>query len=315
MTRKITNALNTPYLMSLFYNMTTVISIVAIDKINNQLHPTLSLLISTLISVLFFNLVNLGHLKKLYAIAYSDFSLTLVINLIIAGLWIGSFYSLYYIDPFSYIFIFSSVPAIISTWIDKKNRIVCSLLAFIFILYLLIVLTHVNHSYIGILCALLSGLFSYLYRKINYFYTKKHQLSASMCLAIRSYGIIFFCIPILLYLHWFQSATLLIYGNYNQIPISILIVTLFSFILPLYLNQKALQNSGVHAHNLITSFIPFMVIFISYFMGIEKTHLIEFKIILSLSFSLFIILSITAHKLRKFQYEHIRKLYKKNKTR
>jgi hypothetical protein len=108
---------------------------------------------------------------------------------------------------------------------------------------------------------------------------------------------------------------LYIYGNYNQIPISILIVTLFSFILPLYLNQKALQNSGVHAHNLITSFIPFMVIFISYFMGIEKTHLIEFKIILSLSFSLFIILSITAHKLRKFQYEHIRKLYKKNKTR
>lgn len=310
---RITNTLDTRYLMSIFYNITTVISIVAIDKINNQLHPILSLLISTLISVLFFNLINLRNLKKIYAIAYSDFLLTLVINLIIAGLWIGSFYSLYYIDPFSYIFIFSSIPAIISTWIDKKKRTVCILLSCVFIFYLAILLTHVNHSYLGILCALLSGLASYLYRKVNYFYTKKHSLSASMCLAIRSYGIIFLSIPILLYLHWFQPATLLIYGTYNQIPMSILIVTLFSFILPLYLNQKALQNSGVHAHNLITSFIPFMVILVSYFMGIESTHLLTFKIALSLIFSLFIIVSLTSHKMRKFQYEHIKKLYKNNK--
>ncbi len=59
-----------PYLMSLFYNIITVISIVAIDKVNNQLPPTLAILISTLVSVLFFNLINLGNLKKLYTIAY-----------------------------------------------------------------------------------------------------------------------------------------------------------------------------------------------------------------------------------------------------
>lgn len=285
-----------PYLMSFFYNLTTVISIVAIDKVNNQLHPTLALFISTLVSVLFFNLINLGNLKKLYAIAYSDFSLTVMINLIVAGLWIGSFYSLYYIDPFSYIFIFSSIPAIISIGIEKQKVVVGSLLSLIFIAYLVILSIHVNHSYLGILYALISGLFSYAYRRINYFYARKHQLSASMCLAIRSYGIIFLCPLILFYLHEMQPSTLLIYGNYHQILISMLIVTLFSFILPLYLNQKALQNAGVHAHNLITSFIPFMVILVSYFMGIENNHLLSFKVILSLIFSTLIIVSLTTYK-------------------
>lgn len=287
---------NTSYLMSLFYNITTVISIVAIDKINNQLHPIFSLLISTLISVLFFNLINLGNLKKLYTLVYADFLSTLIINLIVAGLWIGSFYSLYYIDPFSYIFIFSSIPAIISTYIDKRNPIVGSLLLSALILYFTIILTHAPHSQLGILCATLSGLFSYAYRRLNYFYTKKHQLSASMCLAIRSYGIIFLCTFIVFFIHWFHPATLLIYGKQHQILISIFIVTLFSFILPLYLNQKALQNSGVHAHNLITSLIPFMVILVSYFMGIENTYLIKFKIILSLIFSLLIVVSLNAYK-------------------
>jgi hypothetical protein len=300
--------------MSVLYNISTVISLIAIDKINNQLHPILSLLISTCLAVLFFNLVNIGNLKKLYKIAHSELHLTVFINFIIAALWIASFYSLYYIDPFSYIFIFSSVPAIISTLVDKRNIFACTMLFSSLVLYLAVILTYVTHSSLGILCALFAGFSSYAYRKINYFYAEKHNISASMCLAIRSYGIILLCTLVILYVNFFHPSIAIIYGKPSHILISILLVSIFSFILPLFVNQKALQKSGVYAHNLITSLIPFMVILVSYLMGIDGGNLVKFKIFISLLFSLLVILTFNSYKLRCFKNEkYTQKIYPKNK--
>src|SRR3990167_6100002 len=102
---------------SLFYSLSTAFSIIFISQLVTRVNPMLSLLISVSLATLFFHLINYKKLKQTYRPFFIFWKRSIVLNLVVAIIWISVFLGLSMIDPYLYIVIYFVVSSIISFFI------------------------------------------------------------------------------------------------------------------------------------------------------------------------------------------------------
>jgi hypothetical protein len=261
---------NIPY-STFAYCITTALSAIYINQLATKINPVASLLICVISSTFFFHLINYKNIKVIYIKFIETYKTSIAMNVSAGIVWVSTFIGLSIIDPYIYIVIYFIIPSaisFISTY--RKNKSILDLisgLSLFIILGLSVYLyvheiNHIHNIFYGISLALLGGVFSYIYRVQAKSYSLTTKCTASMVLCVRSYGIILF------------SATLLVFYpkiHSNAIPFNLhivtllLVVTILSFIIPLYFNQKGIEIAGAKLHSIICASIPLITLILSEF--------------------------------------------------
>lgn len=258
------------YTASFFYVIWTCISNILITHINLHISPIYSLLFCVTLAVLFFNAISLSHLKENYQVLLRQWPLSLTINITMIGVWFSTFYALKWVDPFTFTFFYFCIPVIFSaiaqgytlkSWIHYGLGLII-----IVTLYLYLVSLHDTYVYFvdGVVTSIIGGTSSFFYRKYSQIYAKRNQASPSVMLSVRSYGILVCCLFFVFKGFSLHSLPVIT----EKIAILLICVAICSFIIPLYLNQKGINNSGHIIHSCIAAFIPVMSWGVSWFFGI-----------------------------------------------
>lgn len=248
------------YLFSISYAIITAFSVVLIHASTKNLAPIVSLWITAFFALLYFHLLNLAVLPKIYRQALSQKWSWLGINIIIAGMWLATFYGTAWAGGFNFIFIYFVTAAMISffvLWRREHKKTSTYLIAWIGLLALLLVFMLLEQpkklslSYeLGIALSFIGGVCGYLYRKESYEFAGKTGLSATQILSIRFYGIILIGI-------WFLPHHMTEIFN-GIVLVQIFLIALFSFILPNYLNQVGILKVGAETHSIIVATCPML---------------------------------------------------------
>lgn len=262
---------------SALYPVATAFSILLRYQLNIGLNPIVSLLLCVVFATIFFHVINYKNIQFMYRQAFKYLRASVVVNFLIAIIWVSGFVSLLFIAPFAYAVIFFSIPAIMvnieKSYAERKGYYLFSALALIgLVLYYLLHVYLVNESHkmtalYGIAIAVLSGAVGLPYQKCAKRYLAYFRHSATMVLAVRSYGIILACGLTLFVLTLAGVHYLPAHWSHHLIGILILVV-LLSFVLPLYLNQKGVGNAGPLLHSCIIASCPLITFILSYSLGV-----------------------------------------------
>lgn len=238
------------YSYSSSYVVACALATVLIDNLVNNIAPVAVLFYVTIIAVVYFHCINFGKMTAIYlAFLRQHRKEFLLINLLIAAIWMCTYFGNYYSSAtiFNYLFFISL--GIVSRFktIDlmKNNslRIVLCLvlIAAPFLLY--------PAQMYGALLAVAGGTLVLFYNMTTYNLATKTNITASQTLAIRFWGLL----TILLML----SANKLNMDALNlNIVTKIIILAFLSFILQIWLSQKGLFAIGVKLHGVILSLTP-----------------------------------------------------------
>lgn len=246
-------------LYAFLYVIISGFSFVFIEKLYADISPFFSLLIMSIITTIFFNLVNIHNLKKMYVACWQEKKLWFGIMVVILVMWsctmigpglIGA--SLYGFIYFSFLGVLGYLSAYF-----RREKLDRNKLYFSFAIFLLIVTGIIDllreelnlSSIFGLALGLIGGITSFIYFKQTQMLVKRVKLSASQILAIRFYLTIITMFIILpkgnfdLYLTW---------NNMWQL----LGLSFFSLIIPLYFMQKALEKITSEQSAIILSLVP-----------------------------------------------------------
>ena len=222
----------------------------------SQLSPALTLLIGSMIAILYFNLVNVLHLKRLYRVAYAYKKDWLILGVLIAMIWICAIYVPVYISASLYVILFFGILGecgLISTCLKKPSKILKFSIVGIMILLIssLVSSVMVGVSYekiIGLTLVCMGGIAGFGYVKYSHSFMQKTGLKSTEVLAIRFY-------PTLLI-----SMLLTPVGHSHSLSLfSMALAVLVGFsclILPIYLSQKGIEQGGPETFAIISSFMP-----------------------------------------------------------
>ena len=243
------------FLYVLIYSCASVF----IEKLYFSIPPFFSLMITASIATFFFNLINIGKLKNIYAACWHEKKLWLSIMITILIMWnctmigpgmIGA--SLYNFLYFSWLGMIGFLSLGIFEW--KKSRIKfyigLSILGLIIIaLFDQLVRSNSSINIWGILLAITGGSSAFIYFKQSQAIIKRIQLSATQILSIRFYLTI---LVLFVILPSGSFQTLFTMSNILQL----ILLAAISLILPLYFQQKALERISSEHNAIILSFSP-----------------------------------------------------------
>ena len=248
-------------LLSIAYIFIVPIANFVREDLITKENSTLFLFFSFLFSLLFFNLINIRNIKKIYTKSIDNKFDFIKINLFILILWSSSFLApTYFGAPYSVLMIFSTV-GILGTFSrivkneDKYGNLQRYFAIALYSTSIILILTHVfsAHVYKGFLLSLTSGIFTFLYIRDSQKFSFKSGLQASEILAVRYWGVIvilpFFCIN-----HGYSLPSHL---NLNLFLLCTF-VAFISMVLPVYFNQKSLYYIDYKLSSAILSFVPFV---------------------------------------------------------
>jgi len=244
---------------SFLYVLIFSIALVLIQKLDISIPPLFSLLITAIIATLYFNLINRNHIKKIYFDCSNNKIQWLTVMLIVLMMWsttmvgpgkIGA--SLFNFIYFAWLGMLGFLMLSFKNWEKYRIKFYFGICLFILIIANVLLELHSSFSYdalYGIAMALLGGTASFIYFKQSQNLAKKANLSATQVLAVRFY----LSIIILVFIIPKHSIE-----NYLTLSnsISLILLTLFSLIIPLYFSQKALEKITSEQHAIINSSCP-----------------------------------------------------------
>lgn len=274
------------YLFGLCFCVATAVSATMIHDTTHAIDPFYSLFFTTSLGIVYFNLANVRTIKETYVVCLESKHLWLIISLFVAGNWVTTFYSLSKIDAFVFIFTYFAASSVIGSIfsLSKERRgaelgliaVTMMLLAFFANRVVLEQSGNVAESAVGLACAVLSALCGYGYRRYSVVFSQKTKLSASGVLSVRFY--LLFVIA---------GALLLAVGNgqFENLAFSrFAMLTMVTFIVPLYCMQKSVLYIGAEYFSILTALCPAATSLILWcFYGIDDF------LYLSLSVAIFIL--------------------------
>lgn len=244
---------------SFLYVLVFSIALVLIQKLDIIIPPLFSLLITTILASIYFNLINRKNFKKIYADCFQNkkqwFSVMAIVLIMwsttmigpgkigaslfnfIYFAWLGTlgFLSLNFQNPEKYKkqFYFAlclGTLIFINVFIELRSSFSFSALA-------------------GITLALSGGTSSFIYFRQSQALAKSAHLSATQVLAVRFYLSI---TVLLFFLPSYQVREYLTLFN----SLNLILLAFFSLIIPLYFSQKALEKITPEQHAIINSLCP-----------------------------------------------------------
>ncbi|NNM59624.1 MAG: EamA family transporter [Legionellales bacterium] len=244
---------------SLIFILITAFSMLFIQHLDATIPAMLTLLVTTTIAILYFNLVNLNNLKSIYSTCWKHkklwFAMMLSVLVMQAGAMIAPGIIGASLHGFLYFSWLGALGFLSLGWQDwQKNymKFYCGLC--IVGLIIVNICFALNNTFsekvlFGLLCSLISGTSAFVYFKQSQTIIKTMQLSASKILAVRFY----LTIPLAFAFLPFNSLTH--YFSYENL-FSIVLLAFISMIIPLYFSQKALEKITSEQNAIIMSFCP-----------------------------------------------------------
>jgi len=244
---------------SFLYVLVFSIALILIQKLDVNIPPLFSLLITASIASLYFNIINRNHLKKIYSDCWANKKQWLIIMFIVLVMWgttmigpgkIGA--SLFNFIYFAWLGMVGLMLSSLKNWREYRRKFYFGLCLFFLIILNVFFELRANFSYnaiYGIFLALLGGTSSFIYFKQSQALAKNAHLSATQVLAVRFYLSIIVLLLILPKQHTAHYLTII-----NSI--NLVLLAFFSLIIPLYFSQKALEKITSEQHAIINSLCP-----------------------------------------------------------
>ncbi|MDD3265871.1 MAG: EamA family transporter [Burkholderiales bacterium] len=243
---------------AIIYVILTAISFVYIDKLGSYINPLVSLLFMAVVASIWFNLINLKHLSKMYGACISDRTY-LILAFSIGVNWLSSIYAPHYSDPFIYLSIYFIVLAICGFYVTyRKTKLIHNLISCIILIITCVI---INVFYViettrsltlGIILGIIGGLSAYIYALSSGKFSKKHNLESSQLLAIRFIPL---CVMLLTLIKFSKIPLSLSFANIC----SLIIMTVISLIIPVYFYQQTIKKLGAAKSSILVAFTPILV--------------------------------------------------------
>lgn len=220
-------------LSMLMYAVITALSSILIHVTNQEVTPLLSAFYTFLFCLLTYNLFTRGTFGKLNIIREAWFSI-LMLNITTAVCWIFAFFSLKFIQPELFLYIYLCAMPIASSVI-YKTQLVKALIYFVGLIFL--TLTYASDMlFVGALLAFIGGVSGTIYS----IYSKKiiNQFSTLEILSLRFYltVIITFCLCV------YSNQIVLMNVNYY---LNFAMLSFVSVVFPLLLFQLGIKHLSV----------------------------------------------------------------------
>ncbi len=242
------------YLPGLCYVLSMSIGLVLLDNVTQHISPILSLLITSVFAIVFFHLATKTKFKHIYHVCRQYRYLWLIINIIVCIIWVCSYYSVKWIGPTALLFLFF-LAMTSAHWarelLVKKSfniNIINIILPIIFIV-IFCIFNHPKGAILkGIIPGVIAGVAGSYYNSYSKTFAKNGQLTANDVLAVRFYAIL------LLTPFFLKSADFI---NINLMDIGkLMLISLMTFILPLYMSQRSLMQLTLGQHTAIITLTP-----------------------------------------------------------
>ena len=243
------------------------------------------LLYCVILAMLFFNIINFFNIVEMHRKCWHCKKEWFLVSVIILVVWVSSFYGAGISGGFSFnIIVFSLTGCLGFAFhkeVDREKILLASVIAFlilIFALWKLYICGFEIIQVLGLITSFVAGVSIYLYVKYSFALSEKAGLSATQILATRYYIMIIF----LLFIIPKNSVDITLKAADLYLYLSILAISVVSFIIPLFLVQKGIIKSGVDMHVMIMAFIPFFTSIIEVLFGDNfDTTEIVFSVILA----------------------------------
>lgn len=245
---------------SFLYVIVFSFALILIQKLDSSVPPLFSLLITSSIATIYFNLINRKHIKFMYTDCMKNKMEWLSVMFIVLIMWattmigpgkIGA--SLFNFIYFAWLGTIGMMMLGSKNWEKNKSSFWLGLLVFLLILFSILLKAKSSFSIsflYGIGMAILGGTSSFIYFRQSQNLSTRAHLTATQVLAVRFYLAIF----VLALLVPKEHIT-----TYMTAPhlIELFILAFFSLITPLYFSQKALEKITPEQHAIINSLCPF----------------------------------------------------------
>lgn len=282
-----------------FYVIMSAISHVFINHTTRSIAPIVTLFYSSIFTIIFFSILNLGELTENIVLIKQNKQSILWLNLLNAIIWFVIFFSLKVLSPAVFACLFlGAIPINLfllglskSKASHKSNMTTALLLLTMFILMLLLVAQDMSaaNSFqtlkYGAIVTIIGGIVAAFIMKISKELANKN-LSASLVVSLRFYGLLLISL-------------MLVISNPSQLLVHPIVLAelfalaLISMALPLFLLQKALKTlSPLYASIIITA-IPILTYFLQLITGYYSFSTVKLGIILLFSLSLIILAYLT----------------------
>lgn len=242
------------YIPGLIYVLSMALGLVILDGIIDTIAPIASLLITALFAIIFFHVFNRKKIKTLYQACWQHRSAWLATNISVTLMWLGTYYSVKWLNPAAALLlcILSMVAAqYIKALINEKKltKAVINIIVPTGCIGLFYALHHDEHfARIGITAGIIAGIACVYYNNCSKAFAINSQLTSTDVLAVRFYCIILIA-PFFLTQQMLNDISVLEIGK-------LLLVSLLTFILPLYMYQKSLMQLTIKQHVMVIAATP-----------------------------------------------------------
>lgn len=283
---------------SFLYVIISSVGTVFIEKLYSSISPFFSLLITATIATLFFNIINIGKLKKFYSACYQQKFPTLFIMITVFGMWMCAMISpglvgasLYAFLYFTWLGTLGFIFSAILNWKIERSKLyfgLCALILICAVIWSTLERTCSYNVILGMLLALIGGTSNFIYLRQSQKLIRKIQLTATQILAVRFYLTIF-----ILFIVLPKDSFPLYFTGINLLELTFLSV--ITLIAPLFFMQKALEKITSEQNAIIMSLSPVATAILQE----AIFHNVEFKFILV--YSLYSVIITGSYFLNKYK--------------
>lgn len=277
------------------YVLISAFSHVFVNHTTRSIAPTVTLFYTSIVTIIFFSIVNLGELTKNMVLIKNNTKLILWLNLLNAIIWFVIFFSLKVLSPAVFACLFlGAIPINLfiiglrkSNASRKSNFTTALLLLVMFILMLLLVSQDMNQTNsfqivkYGVIVTIIGGIVAAYIMKISKELAIKN-LSASLVVSLRFYGLLIISLALVISKPIQLVVTPKVFAE-------LFVLALTSMALPLFLLQKALKTLSPLFASIIITAIPVLTYFLQLVTGYYSFSPIKLGITILFSLSLIIL--------------------------
>ncbi len=243
-----------PYKFAIGYILCVSFSAAIREMLMTEVSPALILLISSIIATIYFHAVNFGHITTIYKKSFEKKFLFFQLNLVVALMWLCTYYSIYNSSATIFVFEFFTTAGFCSVLSLREKNPVSGFWIVGFLVVILAPFFAYVHAWVGIFLGILAGLFGFIYNQVTYKIFSLFKLHASQTLALR------FWILVCLLLAFVPSNAAMQLTIHNVLII--ILLTFLTFILQIWLNGRSVIDIGGKETSFISSFTPLLTFMI-----------------------------------------------------
>lgn len=253
------------------YIIIVALGALCIYDLGKEFPQSLLMLLSAFYAIIFFHAVNLGKIKTIYTTLSQHKAQYFVLMFSIFMVWVGYYLGIIYISPTFLDFIYMGLAASYGSFFAyRSSKTRTNLLSMVLInltiaafYFLLFAQYEIKKTILIIVFTIALGTFNCLYVNTAY-KLSKINLSPTQILASRFWIMLLICLIIVVCRREYEF----LITNYDLIPKSILLAAI-TFIIPIYLYQKAITKLGPNLSLVAMGVVP-IVVFILEIMLIEN---------------------------------------------